>query len=126
MTDRAAKNTDRELYREPDKGDGSFYSDSIHVTRDGGIGINVGGSVFVKPLREWHRLAALEQKRTGTGALGETPQPSGQCRYGKELPDGNKPCEFCGATPDQECQGKVAEEIQKQAALQSLALDRRR
>jgi hypothetical protein len=54
----AMMNTDRELYREPDKDDkGDFYSDSVHVTQDGGIGINVGGLVFVKTLAQWHRLA---------------------------------------------------------------------
>lgn len=51
----AAQNTDRELWRERD---GDFYADSIHVTATGGIGINCGGLVIVKPLREWHRLAA--------------------------------------------------------------------
>ena len=54
---RTAKNTDRELYREPDTGGGSYYSDSIHVTQSGGIGINCGGHVIVLPLRKWHALA---------------------------------------------------------------------
>lgn len=57
MTERAAKNTDRELYREPDQGNGSFYSDSIHVTEGGGIGMNCGGTVYVMPIRRWHDLA---------------------------------------------------------------------
>ena len=53
-------NTDREIYRErPD----DYYADSIHVTEGGGIGINCGGMVYVKPLREWHRLA--EQHEAG-------------------------------------------------------------
>lgn len=52
------KNTDRELYREPDKGNGSYYSDSIFVTEGGGIGINCGGHVIVKPIRDWHNLAS--------------------------------------------------------------------
>lgn len=43
MSEQAAKNTDRELWRGPDKGAGSYYADSIHVTEGGGIGINVGG-----------------------------------------------------------------------------------
>lgn len=56
-----AKNTDRELYREPDTtGCGDFYSDSIHVTEAGGIGIDCGGYVIVKPLRDWHALAKKE------------------------------------------------------------------
>lgn len=53
----AVKNTDRELWRGPDEGNGSYYADSIHVTQDGGIGIDVGGTVIVRPLREWHRAA---------------------------------------------------------------------
>lgn len=59
MMDGAAQNTDRELWRGPDEGNGSFYADSIHVTVGGGIGINCGGLVIVKPLRDWHRAAAL-------------------------------------------------------------------
>ena len=51
--ERAASNTDKELWREAD----DYYAASIHVTKSGGIGINVGGSVIVKPLQEWHRLA---------------------------------------------------------------------
>lgn len=61
MTDDGAKaNTDRELWREPHpEGDAySYYSPSIHVTEGGGIGIDVGGTVHVMPLRAWHRLAA--------------------------------------------------------------------
>jgi hypothetical protein len=50
----AAENTDVELWREVD---GDYYAPSVHVTKDGGIGINVGGKVYVKPLREWHNLA---------------------------------------------------------------------
>ena len=48
------KNTDKELFREA-KGD--YYSPSLHVTIDGLIGINVGGSVHVMSLREWHKRA---------------------------------------------------------------------
>ena len=50
----SAVNTDRELWRERD---GDFYADSIHVTKDGAIGINVGGHVIVKSVQEWHALA---------------------------------------------------------------------
>jgi hypothetical protein len=55
------KNTDRELWREcVERGDDpmSYYSNRIFVTEDGGIGIDVGGTVIVKPLREWHELAS--------------------------------------------------------------------
>ena len=54
--DSGSANTDRELWRT----DGSFYADVIHVTVNGGIGINVGGLVIVKPLAEWHRLALAD------------------------------------------------------------------
>lgn len=48
------KNTDKELFREV-KGD--YYSPSLHVTKNGLIGIDVGGSVHVMSLREWHKRA---------------------------------------------------------------------
>lgn len=50
-------NTDREIWRE-DPGDP--YSPSIHVTADGMIGINVGGTVFVRDVRSWHRDADID------------------------------------------------------------------
>lgn len=59
-------NTDREIWRERE---GDYYADSIHVTEQGGIGINCGGHVIVKPVREWHRLAS---------ALPTHPQDSGK------------------------------------------------
>lgn len=68
--DGAVENTDRELWRGPDDGCGDFYADSIHVTKNGGIGINVGGHVIVKPLRAWHALARA--------ALAEPAQPAAQ------------------------------------------------
>jgi hypothetical protein len=50
------KNTDRELWREtPD----DAYSPRIFVTAGGSIGIAVDGLVIVKPVREWHALAAV-------------------------------------------------------------------
>ena len=52
----AGKNTDRELWRE--RAD-DYYAPSLFVTEGGGIGINVGGSVIVKPVRDWHSLANL-------------------------------------------------------------------
>jgi hypothetical protein len=48
------ENTDREIWRERED---DYYADSIHVTQEGGIGINCGGTVFVKPVRAWHALA---------------------------------------------------------------------
>lgn len=55
--ERAVENTDKEIWRGPDEGFGSFYADSIFVTKDGGIGINCGGNVRVMPVRMWHALA---------------------------------------------------------------------
>jgi hypothetical protein len=60
--DRPVINTDRELWRERD---GDYYADSIHVTEGGGIGINCGGTVIVRPLKEWHKLALLAAVSTG-------------------------------------------------------------
>lgn len=50
----AAQNTDRELWRETP---GDYYSPRLHVTVDGGIGMDVGGLVIVLPIRKWHALA---------------------------------------------------------------------
>lgn len=55
--DEAVKNTDKELWRERD---GDYYADSIHVTEHSDISINCGGTVIVKPIREWHKLAMAE------------------------------------------------------------------
>lgn len=55
--DQAYENTDRELWRGPDEGNGSYYADSIFITKDGALGINCGGSVLVRSIREWHQLA---------------------------------------------------------------------
>lgn len=51
-----AEDTDRELWRERE---GDYYADSLFVTATGGIGINVGGSCLVMPLKEWFKLAQL-------------------------------------------------------------------
>lgn len=53
-TDAGTLNTDRELWRERE---GDYYADSLHITANGGIGINCEGHVFVKPIRTWHLLA---------------------------------------------------------------------
>lgn len=60
MNDQPAANTDRELYREP-AGDlpSDYYAPSVHVTADGRIGMNVGGTVMVMPIREWFERATL-------------------------------------------------------------------
>jgi len=53
-SEQAGKNTDKEIWR---KVEGDYYSPSIFVTESGGIGINVGGSVVIKPIEDWHELA---------------------------------------------------------------------
>jgi hypothetical protein len=53
---KSCQNTDREIWR---RKPGDFYSPSIHVTKDGGIGINCRGTVIVMPIERWHEAAAL-------------------------------------------------------------------
>jgi hypothetical protein len=52
-----AENTDRELWRERE---GDYYANSVHVTKSGGIGMNVGGHVIVLPIELWHSAAKKE------------------------------------------------------------------
>lgn len=54
---KAYQNTDRELWRERED---DFYANSIHVTEGGGIGMNVGGTVVVMPIAQWHARAMSE------------------------------------------------------------------
>lgn len=56
MTDipEACKNTDKVLWLD-DPGDPG-YSPRLFVTERGGIGIAVGGTVYVRPIRHWHAL----------------------------------------------------------------------
>lgn len=51
--------------------------------------------------------------------------PIGKCRYGKDLPTGSAPCSFCGATPDQNCNGAYADACRHLAA-QVATVDQRR
>ena len=47
-------NTDSELWRAvPD----DYYAPSVFVTREGGIGMNHGGTVFVMTVEEWIKRA---------------------------------------------------------------------
>lgn len=55
--DLPALNTDREIWRRNSGALNDYYEPSIHVTKGDGIGINVGGKVYVKTVQEWHRLA---------------------------------------------------------------------
>lgn len=90
------QNTDRELWRErPD----DYYADSLHVTEGGGIGINCGGLVFVKPIREWHALAKAQQQPTPGDAVNVGVRVAAgagdpiTCPHGKPLrPEGCPDC----------------------------------
>jgi hypothetical protein len=61
-SEEVCENTDRELWRERE---GDYYADSIHVTKEGGIGINCGGYVIVKSLKGWHELASKALPKIG-------------------------------------------------------------
>lgn len=50
----AMQNTDRELWRETED---DYYAPSLHVTEGGSIGVNVGGTMIIMPIRDWHALA---------------------------------------------------------------------
>jgi hypothetical protein len=90
-------NTDRELWRERE---GDYYAPSIFVTKHGAIGINVGGTVIVRALAEWHALASRASVNSCVG--GGTPSVCSQCgASGVDLanglcfectPDGFWPC----------------------------------
>ncbi len=56
----ASKNTARELWRERED---DYYAPSLFVTEGGGIGMNIGGIVIVKPIREWFALADPAKQR---------------------------------------------------------------
>jgi len=77
---RAAKNTDREIWRRksPDSLDpDGYYQPSIHVTEGGGIGMNVGGTVVVMPIEQWHQLALRSKQQAERTPL--YPRPCGVC-----------------------------------------------
>lgn len=58
MSDQASENTATELYREPGASPGmEYYQPSVHVTKNGLIGMDVGGMVFVMSIRDWHSKA---------------------------------------------------------------------
>ena len=81
LTERAAKNTDREIWRRksPDSLDpDGYYQPSIHVTEGGGIGMNVGGTVVVMPIEQWHQLALRsKQQAERTPGIALWGDPSG-------------------------------------------------
>lgn len=91
--DKTAENTDREIWREkPD----DYYAPSIHVTKEGGIGIDVGGTVIVMDVRDWHAAVHREANRQ-IEAIERTVRPigpGGVCCHGFSL---QSICELCAA-----------------------------
>lgn len=102
------ENTDVELWREPGASPGmDYYQPSIHVTKDNGIGIDVGGNVIVMPLRDWHKLAKEATQPSeadevqAKASLPSKLAPKDRCRTqhaSLEVINGiRKPCPECGA-----------------------------
>lgn len=50
------ENTDKKLWTEPP---GDYYSNSIHVTSNGKIGMDCGGHVVVKSIKKWVECSNL-------------------------------------------------------------------
>jgi|SRR6185312_451379 len=50
------QNTDETLYREKHSDHWGSFDDKLFVTKDDGIGIDVAGMVYVKPLKQWHSI----------------------------------------------------------------------
>lgn len=60
--------TEKTLYEQPHDDHWGTWQDRLFQCGDGprkGIGIDVGGTVYVKPMKEWHRLAESEAKWKG-------------------------------------------------------------
>lgn len=54
----AVQNTDKEIWREED----DACAPSIFVTKEGRIGINIFGRVYVRDVRDWYQLAEEEER----------------------------------------------------------------
>ncbi len=57
--------TEKTLYQEPHSDHWGTFQDRLYQTGNGerkGIGIAVGGKVFVLPLKSWHELAELSER----------------------------------------------------------------
>ena len=82
-----AENTDREIWRERED---DYYADSIHVTQQGGIGINCGGHVIQMPVRDWHRLASTTAQTEAVQKLVNALEKIAEDRFGVGLVEGGK------------------------------------
>jgi hypothetical protein len=52
----ACVNTDKEIWR---RVPGDYYSPSLHVTKEGCIGLDVGGSVTVMAAEHWNKATTI-------------------------------------------------------------------
>ena len=55
----ACNSGDTVIWKEKHSNHWGSFDDTIFVTATGGIGMNVAGSVYVLPLKAWHRLAGI-------------------------------------------------------------------
>jgi len=102
MENDPSQNTDREIWRSSDDGNGDYYADSLFLTKDGALGINCGGYAIVKTLREWHRLAGESHPvfiGAGTGFLGPA------CACCEKQPDPNCDVPSCAFRASHVSQG---------------------
>lgn len=53
----ARENTDTHLWPIVSQ---DLLADSLHITAGGALGINCGGHVIVREIRDWHELASRE------------------------------------------------------------------
>jgi NTP pyrophosphatase (non-canonical NTP hydrolase) len=86
-----AENTDRELWRERE---GDYYSDRLFVTKGGGIGMDCGGNVKVRPVRAWHEMDATiaEQAERIATLEAELTRSNGRPDYQGRVRDWTKEC----------------------------------
>ena len=93
--ERAALNTDRDLWREPP---GDYYANRIFLTEAGGIGLDVGGHCIVKTIAAWFKLApeaaVIRSPKSGAAAA---PSPE------KALPEQPIHRQNCAVFQDEPC-----------------------
>lgn len=77
----ASQNTDREIWRGKSRAefgdDDRYYADSLFVPQSDveALGINCGGFVIVKPIREWHALAQQKGEKMPTFPYTDSAKP---------------------------------------------------
>jgi hypothetical protein len=64
----AYQNNDKTIYKVPNKDwKDEGYMPKLFITREGLLGIEVGGMVHVLPIETWHRMAKQEEMLKGLG-----------------------------------------------------------